>query len=72
MSDLRVPQLRINYLVNSEVAGILTAILMDCPDGPTFAVVRETDGWVRLWLSKRTFEYLRAQLSERKMAMMEG
>jgi hypothetical protein len=72
MSDPRVPQLRINYLVTTDVAILLTAILIDCPDGPTFAVVRETDGWARLWLSKRTFDYLHTQLSKRQMEMMEG
>lgn len=59
VDQLRQPGLRITHKVTPEVAAIFVSVAMTMPEPPTFTVARLNDGKVRLWMSKRTHDYVR-------------
>ena len=66
-----LPQFNLHYVVTPEVAGICVAILMNKPDGASFAVVRTGGAKGQhfdrrtIWLSRESFRYLRDELAKR-------
>jgi hypothetical protein len=61
-TEIRMPNLRINHKVSLETARVIVSILMSMQDPATFTAARTPDGQVRIWMSKRTHDYLKTVL----------
>ncbi len=61
----RIPSMSVQRVLSPETVKHVTAILMNCPEGPTFAVVRiKGSRQLRIHMSKRSFDYLENHLRE--------
>lgn len=60
------PRLNIYMGLGEELANYVVMKLMAVPGGPTFTIKPAEEGAVHLWVSKRTYDALKAILAEAK------
>ena len=56
------PGLRISRTIPTTTAPEIVLILMDCPNGPSFQIAHSVNGQTTIWMSQRTYDYLRGRL----------